>query len=332
MTGPPAVNAAGPSWSNHPVNAANDAERAAFLYTTLSDMDPYHATPIDFIHLLVKAAVRDGEIAMDIKYLQQKWAADPNYQAIVEAQKQQAEAAELARRQAAQAALTTRAFAGPPPIPLVNSVPWVPLAHRNGGNNNSNNNKRPGASGNQQQNQGAVPAPPPAPEEPPEEEEDDEPKAPREMPQDFTWILNQAEAELGWTGKYDGLSEIRQESSGWQAAERIGKLLDKMGRKAAVLVKFPNRVHILTIVREILMSVLETQGTRVTAEVRKLAGNYDAPFLSSVARLTDGQRRRLKKLEDGKWMEELLETVELANRQDMFPRIQQAYDMIKNQE
>jgi hypothetical protein len=164
-----------------------------------------------------------------------------------------------------------------------------------------------------------------------EEEEDDEPYAPKEKPVNFTWILENAEAELGWTGKYDKLSETRQESSGWQAAERIGKLLDRMGKKAAVHLKFPNRVHILTVIREILMCVLDTHGTRVATEVRKMAGNYDAPFLSAVKKLTDGQRRRLKRLEKGKWMQEFLETVELANKQDMFPRVHEAYDMVNNQ-
>ncbi|KAM0809138.1 hypothetical protein AB5N19_09481 [Seiridium cardinale] len=334
-----------------PIRAPDDGQKAAFLYHTLSSMDPYHSTPMDFIHLLVKAAVRDNEIAYDIKQLQARWNADPAYQSIIASQQ-----------------AYKNPFMGPngqpppppPPPPHHESrhlmpAQSLPQSHGRGQGPprpppGPPSRQKPGATGTQwmppvinpitslpphiRQRQATANGPPPASISAPpvvEGDEDDEPHAPNEKPVNFTSMLNSAEAELGWTGKYDKLSEIRQESSGWQAAQKIGKILDKMSQKATLHLKFANRVHILTVIREILMSVLETQGTRVATEVRNMSGNYDVPLLASVKKLTDGQRRRLRKLENGKWMQEFLETVELANRQDMFPRVQEAYDFINNQ-
>ncbi|KAK9417917.1 hypothetical protein SUNI508_08565 [Seiridium unicorne] len=336
-----------------PIRAPDDGQKAAFLYHTLSSMDPYHSTPMDFIHLLVKAAVRDNEIAYDIKQLQARWNADPAYQSIIASQQ-----------------TYKNPFMGPNGQPPPPPPPPPPPHHENRhlmpaqslpqphGKDQGPlrpppgppSRQKPGATGTQwmppvinpitslpphvRLRQATANGPPPASISAPpvvEGEEDDEPHAPNEKPVNFTSMLNSAEAELGWTGKYEKLSEIRQESSGWQAAQKIGKILDKMSQKATLHLKFANRVHILTVIREIIMSVLETQGTRVATEVRNMSGNYDVPLLASVKKLTDGQRRRLGKLENGKWMQEFLETVELANKQDMFPRVKEAYDLINNQ-
>ncbi len=76
------------------------------------------------------------------------------------------------------------------------------------------------------------------------------------------------------------------------------------------------------------MAVLQTEGSRIGREVRDNAYEYDANFVRAVGKLTDGQRRKLKALEDGKWVKTLQELIELANAYCNFPELQKAMLMI----
>ncbi|RYO86913.1 hypothetical protein DL766_003311 [Monosporascus sp. MC13-8B] len=151
---------------------------------------------------------------------------------------------------------------------------------------------------------------------------------PSEKPADYSKLLETMEKDLGWYGKYDNVSERRQITLGIEVSFKIGKLLERLRGYMENHHSFPNRSHILTVMREILMAVLQTEGSRVGHEVRSSAFEYDANFVWAVEKLTDDQKRKLRALDDGKWVKGLQELIELANAYCIFPELRKALLMI----
>ncbi|RYP83379.1 hypothetical protein DL770_005399 [Monosporascus sp. CRB-9-2] len=151
---------------------------------------------------------------------------------------------------------------------------------------------------------------------------------PSEKPADYSKLLETTEKDLGWHGKYDNVSERRQITLGIEVSFKIGKLLERLRGYMENHQSFPNRSHILTVMREILVAVLQTEGSRIGHEVRSSAFEYDANFVWAVEKLTDDQRRKLKALDDGKWVKALQELIELANAYCVFPELRKALLMI----
>ncbi|RYP86543.1 hypothetical protein DL769_000715 [Monosporascus sp. CRB-8-3] len=158
--------------------------------------------------------------------------------------------------------------------------------------------------------------------------DEEAPSEPSEKPADYSELLESAEKDLGWHGKYDNVSERRQITLGIEVSFKIGKLLERLRGYMENHQSFPNRSHILTVMREILMAVLQTEGSRIGQEVRSSAFEYDANFVWAVEKLTDDQRRKLKALDDGKWVKALQELIELANSYCIFPELRKALLMI----
>ncbi|RYP56262.1 hypothetical protein DL771_012049 [Monosporascus sp. 5C6A] len=153
-------------------------------------------------------------------------------------------------------------------------------------------------------------------------------REPSEKPVDYSKLLEITEKDLGWHGKYDKVSERRQITVGVEVSFKIGKLLERLQGYMENHHSFPNRSHILTVMREILMAVLQTEGSRIGHEVRSSAFEYDANFVWAVEKLTDEQRRKLKALDGGKWVKELQELIELANAYCIFPGLRKALLLI----
>ncbi|KAI3342229.1 hypothetical protein F4824DRAFT_194681 [Ustulina deusta] len=152
---------------------------------------------------------------------------------------------------------------------------------------------------------------------------------PKEMPCNFTWAIDRAETHLGFTGKYEKESEIRQTSIGYEIAIKLQKLLKKLCATLDKHVTIANRVHILTVMREILAATLEADHT-VGKECRECSREYDGIYVDAVRKLTPEQLKRLKALEGGKWLEELQDLITEANRQAMFPLLKQAFNHINS--
>ncbi|KAL7622949.1 hypothetical protein AAE478_006628 [Parahypoxylon ruwenzoriense] len=150
---------------------------------------------------------------------------------------------------------------------------------------------------------------------------------PKEQPCNFTWVVDRAETHLGWTGNWDKLSEMRQDGIGQTIAFKLQKLLKKMNAMVSRNVTFANRVHILTVMREVIMATLETD-SRVGRACREHALEYDSLFIGAVEKLEPIQKQRLKVLEDGKWMEELGVLIDEAKRQSLFSRLEEAVALI----
>ncbi|KAK8089922.1 hypothetical protein PG997_004883 [Apiospora hydei] len=151
----------------------------------------------------------------------------------------------------------------------------------------------------------------------------------KDAPVDFTWMVDQAEAELGRTGKYDHDTPTRRRSRAVLAASQIGRLLKNLDGKMGRHTSFRNRVHILTVMREIIQAVLETPTRRTTSsdagdEAQTYLAHYQALFLAAVDKMTPSQRDRLKILEGGLWMRELLDTARLAEWMGVSEDLEQA--------
>lgn len=58
--------------------AKEEEERRQSYYNILADMDPYRGSPKEFIHLLVKAAMRDEEISKAIRRMAEDKARNPD--------------------------------------------------------------------------------------------------------------------------------------------------------------------------------------------------------------------------------------------------------------
>lgn len=151
----------------------------------------------------------------------------------------------------------------------------------------------------------------------------------KEQSCNFTWVVDRAETHLGWTGNWDKESEIRQDTIGQSIAFKLQKLLKRMCAMIDKYVTFPNRVHILTVMREVIMATLETD-SRVGRRCRENAQEYDSAFVEAVAKLTPVQKQKLQALEGGKWMEELDGLINEAKRQSLFPRLEEAPGVINS--
>ncbi|KAJ8119953.1 hypothetical protein O1611_g10494 [Lasiodiplodia mahajangana] len=106
-------------------------------------------------------------------------------------------------------------------------------------------------------------------------------------------------------------------------------MLKKLGAAIDKYVTLANRVHILTVMREIIAATLEA-GQTVGKECRECSREFDSTYLTAVRKLTPEQLRRLKILEDGKWVEEMQGLVNEANKQAMFPLLVRALDHINS--
>lgn len=153
---------------------------------------------------------------------------------------------------------------------------------------------------------------------------EEEAPEPHEKPADYSKLLEMTEKDLGWHGKYDDVSDRRQITLGIQVSIKIEKLLERLRGYMETNKSFPNRVHILTVMREIIMAPLLTESSRIGREVRNSAFQYDDNFIWAVEKLTEGQKSRLKILDDGKWVEGLGELIELANAYCSFPKLREA--------
>ncbi|KAK7740621.1 hypothetical protein SLS62_011062 [Diatrype stigma] len=155
-------------------------------------------------------------------------------------------------------------------------------------------------------------------------DEADPDSEPREKPADYSKLLEMTEKDLGWHGKYDNVSDQRQVSLGIQVAIKIEKLLERLRGYMETNKSFSNRVHILTVMREIIMAPLQTEGSRIGREVRNSAYQYDDNFVWAVEKLTDAQKQKLKTLDGGKWVEALRELMEQADAYCVFPKLREA--------
>ncbi|KAI0201943.1 hypothetical protein F4808DRAFT_89317 [Astrocystis sublimbata] len=152
---------------------------------------------------------------------------------------------------------------------------------------------------------------------------------PKERACNYTWTLDRAEVHLGFTGQYDGMTEQRQLSIGFEVALKLQKYLKRLNAALDNNVTVANRVHILTVMREILAATLEADNT-LGKECRECSREYDSTYLAAVRKLTPEQLSRLKSLEHGKWLEEFQDLITVATRQNMFPLLKKAFDHINS--
>ncbi|KAI1098729.1 hypothetical protein F4804DRAFT_323893 [Jackrogersella minutella] len=160
------------------------------------------------------------------------------------------------------------------------------------------------------------------------EVDDDEPE-PREKLVDYSKLIATTEKDLGWYGKYDKMSDQREQTAGINVSIKIEGLLRKLCGFMDKHQSFNNRVHVLTVMREIIMAVLQTQGSRVGSEVRKSAYQYDDNMVWAMEKLTPGQRRKLKNHNGGAWVRDLRQLIDEANQYCFLERLPETLRLIE---
>lgn len=159
-------------------------------------------------------------------------------------------------------------------------------------------------------------------------EADEEEPEPKEKAADYSKLLQKVEKDLGWYGKYDKYSDAREQTAGMNVASQIETTLEKLRGHMDKHRSFGNRVHILTIMREMLMAVLQTEGSRVGSEVRNSAYQYDDNLIWAVEKLTMAQRRKLKTLDGGAWVREMQKLIDEAKSYCIFERLPTVLSLI----
>lgn len=132
------------------------------------------------------------------------------------------------------------------------------------------------------------------------------PPEPKEKLVDYSSLLAKTQHDLDWYGKYDALSDARQHTLGADIAIRITNTLKKLYeylQKPKGCQSFANKIHVLTVMREIISAVVNTNG-RIGSECRKYGFEYDDHFLWAVQTFSAGQLARLRELDGGAWVTE----------------------------
>ncbi|KAI1342900.1 hypothetical protein F5Y15DRAFT_371328 [Xylariaceae sp. FL0016] len=126
---------------------------------------------------------------------------------------------------------------------------------------------------------------------------------PEEPAADYMQMLKLIERDLGLHGEYDKYDRECQLSLGMPVAVKIEVKLNKLQQRIDQHRSFQNRVHILSVMQEIVMAVLMARDSCVASEVRKTASRYDDIFVMAFEKLTMSQRRQLRDVDDGAWIQ-----------------------------
>ena len=345
------------------------------LYHKLSVIDYDMRCPVDLIHLIVKAAMRDPIIAHDIDVLvsQRSQEFRPSPQQLVQSQQSQ----QPQHPQHPHRPHHPQAYqGGPPPTgahpQAIAAAPSLPAQGTQGSQPGSANPHGRAQAPTQASSSASAPAQnvegqeqvqspnssassyetasggrdggSPDRQGPPKEKEinnsgaavdltsDDgpstEPAEPKEKPADFSKLLGVVENDLGLRGTHADNSDRRQAALGLEASFKIKKMLERLCGFMDVNLSFPSRLHILTVMRDILMAVLRAKDSRIGRDVQNRISGTDINFLRAVEKLTDHQKRELKAHDNKKWIDSMQELVRLANEEAVFPQLQNALTTI----
>ncbi|KAK7958576.1 hypothetical protein PG988_013424 [Apiospora saccharicola] len=298
------------------------ASRMTNLYHKLGQLDPDRTFPLDLVHILVKAAFRDPAIALDLdNAIQRQYLLAPGG----------LQPAQMGPPIPGAPVQPPNSSGVPsPPIlspdtptpPAPTAAPPAPAPRPSSNAPSIPASRVPAATGQKRPAYGmpSVPLPPPrrirteapmpltgpglliatplfgweaggiAPE-------------PREKQAKYDKLLKQAERDLGWYGKYDRCSEWKEEELAVAACDYIGVRLGNLAKAMGQHRSYANRLHVLTVMREILMSCLKTSGCEVGSQVRNFGMDYDGSFVSAVQAMTPGQRRKVRAEGGGAWVD-----------------------------
>ncbi|KAK8041000.1 hypothetical protein PG994_014007 [Apiospora phragmitis] len=209
----------------------DSTSRMTNLYHKIGQLDPEKRRPLTLIHILVKAAVRDPVIALDLDIaIQGQYLPAPD------------SGLPMVATQVHPPLNPLRTYrsntAGPSLAASRDPVPPAPFG---------TGQKRAAV------NQPSLSQPPP--------------RRPREKPANYDRLLKITEHDLGWL-------------------ENLEKAMERHR-------SYANRLHVLTVMRNILTSCYVTQPSRVGTYVRH-GFMYDEHFARAVQAMTPGQRRKVR--------------------------------------
>ncbi|KAK7997530.1 hypothetical protein PG989_005570 [Apiospora arundinis] len=133
--------------------------------------------------------------------------------------------------------------------------------------------------------------------------------------------------DLDWHAKYESGTDGKDEDGkdalivSLHVANRMKKLARAMDEHRS----YDNRLHVLTVMRDILFCCLKkATGSWVGFEVRNSSCCYDSDFVAAVWLMTPGQRRKVRVQGGGAWIERLLVVMREARRHSVYPQLYQA--------
>ena len=210
--------------------------RRAELYNILAALDPYKATPKEFIHLLVAGALDNEGISRAIYKMHDDRLRNPHtWQPIAGPTAYPAPAQPLPVNSGSaysygQPMQAHHGNFGPAPPPGSAPFPPGPIPPLHGRTTAPQpyslpppGPKRAPQATRQDQASGPAGYPP--------EIDEGEPREPREQSCNYTWVVDKAETLLGWTGNWDSFSKPRKRFVGQQSADKLLKLLQMVAAR-----------------------------------------------------------------------------------------------------
>ncbi|KAK7981424.1 hypothetical protein PG988_003662 [Apiospora saccharicola] len=126
-----------------------------------------------------------------------------------------------------------------------------------------------------------------------EEATEDEPPEPREKPVNYDKLLETTKRDLGWYGKYERCTERGEKGLAMSACHSIGMRLGRLENAMKRHQSYANRLHVLTVMRDMLHACYATRASRVGTYVHH-GFYFDVHFAEAVQAMTPAQRRRVR--------------------------------------
>ncbi|KAK8011567.1 hypothetical protein PG990_010532 [Apiospora arundinis] len=150
---------------------------------------------------------------------------------------------------------------------------------------------------------------------------------PREKRACYGQFVEEIANDLDWHAKYDYGTDGKEEK-GKEAliiSRHVANRMKKLARAMDEHRSYDNRLHVLTMMRDILFCCLKkAAGSWVGFEVRNLSCCYDSDFVAAVWLMTPGQRRKVRVQGGGAWNERFLVVMREARRHWVYPQLYQA--------
>ncbi|KAK8079684.1 hypothetical protein PG997_007502 [Apiospora hydei] len=154
-----------------------------------------------------------------------------------------------------------------------------------------------------------------------EEATENEPPEPLEGPIGYPGILKDTRTDLGWYSKMNRSHFNQDFTLAFDAALNMSIRLEKLAEDMNKYQSYRNRKLILTIIRKIILSCINTGGSEIAKLIHANDFHFDKRFVTALQTMTPGQRRRLRNENGGLWVLELLEVIRQARRQNLYPKL-----------
>ncbi|KAK7957215.1 uncharacterized protein PG986_006437 [Apiospora aurea] len=167
-------------------------------------------------------------------------------------------------------------------------------------------------------------------EEPMEDGEpmEDQAPGPLEEPIGYPGILKEVRTGLGWYMKMNRSYFRREDSLAMKATSNTSHRLDKLVEDMGKYHSYRNRLYILTVIRKIILCCIQTRGSHIADEIHANHYDYDGKFLTALQTMTPDQRRRLRWENMCLWFLELILLIRSARNNNVYPKLHAVFFLV----